>query len=117
MATADPRQNWSELNFAPTPATIPHGGAAYHRRPRSHVGASRPPGTGPGKPRVAATTGGVPPNDAMPPPGARPILLDGPRATLAELAHCVDCRAAGHRHPLASRLAAPPLDATLAPPT
>src|SRR5262249_41185015 len=53
----------------------------------------------------------------MSPPGSRPILLDGPRASLAELAHRVDGRATGHRHPLASRLAAPPLDATLAPST
>src|SRR5262245_45286797 len=35
----------------------------------------------------------------------------------AELAHGVGCRAAGHRHLLASRLAAPPMDSTLAPST
>jgi hypothetical protein len=35
-------------------------------------------------------------------------------ANLAKLAHGVDCRATGHRHPMASRLAAPPVDETLA---
>jgi hypothetical protein len=61
--------------------------------------------------------GGLPPNDAMPPPAARPILLDRPCANLAELAHRVDGRATRHRHPLASRLAASPLDAPLTPST
>jgi putative transposase len=50
----------------------------------------------------------------MPPPDARPTLLDAPRAKLAALAPGVDGRATGHRHPLASRLASPPLDATFA---
>ena len=108
-------KNGPELNFAPTPATI-HGmlELLIVVVRRAHPGAPRPPGTGLGEPRAAATTGRCPPNDAMPPPGTRPTLLDGPRANLAELAHRVDCRATGHRHPMASRLAAPPLDATLA---
>jgi hypothetical protein len=82
-----------------------------------HVAAPRPSGIGLGKPGIAATTGGLSPNDAMPPPRSRPTLLDGSRAKLAELAHRVDCRATGHRHPLASRLAPPPLDAPLTPST
>jgi hypothetical protein len=46
--------------------------------------------------------------------GTRPTLLDGSRAKLAKLAHGVDRRATGHCHPLASRLAPPPLDAPVA---
>jgi hypothetical protein len=49
-------------------------------------GAPRPSGIGVGTPGVAATTGGVPANDAMPPPGTQPTLLDGSRARLAKLA-------------------------------
>src|SRR2546428_4555634 len=63
---------------------------------------------------AAATTRGPSPNDAMPPAGARPTLLDGSRAKLAKLARGVDCRATRHRRPLASRLASLPLDAPLA---
>jgi hypothetical protein len=47
-------------------------------------------------------------------PNARPTLLDCPRAKLAKLAQRIDGRATGHRHPLASRLASAPMDATLA---
>src|SRR2546425_10567225 len=35
-------------------------------------------------------------------------------AKLAKLAQGIDRRATGHRHPVASRLASPPMDATLA---
>jgi hypothetical protein len=37
-----------------------------------------------------------------------------PSAKLAKLAQGIDCRATGHRRPVASRLASPPMDATLA---
>ena len=111
----DLRQDSSELNFAPTPATIYRMlellivvvraltlALRGHRELVLENLALRQ--------QLAAfhrTT-------AMSPPGTRPTLLDGPRAKLAKLAHGVDCRATGHRRPLASRLASPPLDATLA---
>jgi hypothetical protein len=45
------------------------------------------------KPRAAATTGGLPPNDAIPLPGTRPTFLGCPRAKLAFLTQEVQCAA------------------------
>src|SRR5262245_26444348 len=99
----DPRQNSSELNLARTPATIPHAGTAHCGRPRTHVGASRSPGAGVGEPGPAATTGRLPPNDAMPSPGARSTVLDRVGAALEVLAYRVSVRCTRHRRTLASQ--------------
>ena len=48
---------------------------------------------------------------------ARPTVLDRLGPNLAELAHGVGARAAGHRRAVASRLAPPPMDPTFETPT
>jgi hypothetical protein len=78
------------------------------------VGVLRPSGNSLGKPCPTATAGGLPPPDeASAPPEARPTLLDAALAKLEKLARRVFGRVTGHRHPAASRLASPPMDATL----
>ena len=106
----DPRQNSSELNLAPTPVTIPHAGTAHRGRPRTHVGASWPPGAGVGEPGAAANN--------WPPTTERRDAVSG---------RAIDCFGSGWRRAggtgvqrwysfnptrrtLASRLVAPAMD-------
>ena len=104
VVSGDPRQYSSELNLAPTPATIPAcwSGSSWSSA-HTHVGAPRTSGISLGKPRAAATAGGLAPHDhASPAPDARSTLLDCPRAKLAKLAKGIDSRATGHRRSVAS---------------
>ena len=95
-----------------------HAGATPRRRPRTGVGAPRPSGIGLGEPGPSAAADGDETFREPPAPRTwRPTVLDRLGASLAELAHGVGGRAAGHRCPVASRLAPAPMDPTFEGPT
>src|SRR5918996_4639064 len=90
-----------------------HAGATHRRQPRTGVGAPRPSGIGLGEPGASAAADGDETFREPPAPRTwRSAVLDRLGASLAELAHGVGGRAAGHRCPMASRLAPPPMDPT-----
>ena len=94
-----------------------HAGATHRRRPRTGVGAPRPSGIGLGEPGASAAADDDKTYHEPPTPRTgRPTVLDRLGPSLAELAHGVGARAAGHRHPMASRLAPPPMDPTFETP-
>src|SRR5262249_22902185 len=106
-----PRQNAFELNFAPTPATITHAGAAHCGCPRLGVDAVRPSGLGPRECGPPPATGGdATCSQASFAADPRPTVVDSFGTRRAQLGPGVGFGPARHGGALASRLAAPPMD-------